>query len=189
MEFLTELWLPILLSAVAVFFLSSVLHMMLPLHKSDYKPLANEEAVLASMREHGVQPGEFMFPHCADMKEYSSPEMTAKFEQGPVGMLTVLPPGSWTMGKSLSQWFAMSLIISAIVAYLTHIAYGGRPEGAEPTFNQLLQMAGASAFLGYAGCTATNSIWKGVAWSTTAKFVFDGLLYGIATGLIFAFLG
>jgi len=46
MAFLTELWLPILLSAVFVFFASSVLHMVLPIHKSDSKQMVNEAAVL-----------------------------------------------------------------------------------------------------------------------------------------------
>ena len=32
-----ELWLPILLSGVFVFVVSSVIHMALPIHKNDYK--------------------------------------------------------------------------------------------------------------------------------------------------------
>ena len=46
MEFLTVLWLPILLSAVFVFAASSVLHMLLPYHKSDYRKLPGEENIL-----------------------------------------------------------------------------------------------------------------------------------------------
>ena len=34
---LTTLWLPILLSAVIVFFASSIMHMVLSYHKSDYR--------------------------------------------------------------------------------------------------------------------------------------------------------
>jgi len=36
---LTALWLPILLSAVIVFVASFIMHMLLPYHRSDYKPL------------------------------------------------------------------------------------------------------------------------------------------------------
>lgn len=35
MAFLTDLWLPILLSAVFVFIASSISHMVLPFHKKD----------------------------------------------------------------------------------------------------------------------------------------------------------
>jgi len=46
----------------------------------------------------------------------------------------------------------------------------------------------AAAFLGYALWSVNDSIWKGVAWSTTLKFVLDGLLYALATGAVFAWL-
>ena len=36
---LAALWLPILLSAVIVFVVSSILHMALPFHKNDYRQL------------------------------------------------------------------------------------------------------------------------------------------------------
>ncbi len=37
---LSALWLPILLSAVIVFVASSILHMLLPYHRSDYNQIA-----------------------------------------------------------------------------------------------------------------------------------------------------
>ena len=40
---ITALWLPILLSAVIVFFASFVLHMLLPIHRGDYRQLPDEE--------------------------------------------------------------------------------------------------------------------------------------------------
>jgi len=36
---LAALWLPILLSAIIVFVASSVMHMLLPYHRSDYRQL------------------------------------------------------------------------------------------------------------------------------------------------------
>ncbi len=36
---LTELWLPILLSAVFVFIVSSILHMVISIHKGDFKKI------------------------------------------------------------------------------------------------------------------------------------------------------
>ena len=51
MEFLTDLWLPILLSAVFVFIASSIFHMAIPIHKGDFKKLPGEEKVLAEMAQ------------------------------------------------------------------------------------------------------------------------------------------
>jgi len=42
---LTTLWLPILVSAVVVFVASSIMHMVLAYHKSDYRRLPDEERV------------------------------------------------------------------------------------------------------------------------------------------------
>ena len=49
---LLSLWLPILLSAVAVFVVSSVLHMATPWHKSDARRLPEEEKVMDALRAH-----------------------------------------------------------------------------------------------------------------------------------------
>lgn len=178
---LAALWLPILLSAVAVFVVSSVLHMCLPLHKSDYKKVPGEDAVLTALRAQNVSAGAYMFPHANSMKEAGSPEMMAKRKKGPVGTLVVV--GNFAMGKSLGQWFVFSLAISFFVAYLATMAL---PLGA--AFAAVFRFAGAAAVLGYAFTDVTNSIWKGVAWSTALKFVFDGVLYGLATGAVFAWL-
>ena len=40
---LAALWLPILLSAVVVFIASSLFHMVLPFHRSDYRQLPDED--------------------------------------------------------------------------------------------------------------------------------------------------
>ena len=47
---LTSLWLPILLSAVVVFAASSIIHMVLPYHRNDFKKLPDEEGFLAALR-------------------------------------------------------------------------------------------------------------------------------------------
>jgi hypothetical protein len=53
---LTALWLPILLSAVLVFVVSSAIHMMATWHRNDLKrlPGQGEEAVRQAIRETGA---------------------------------------------------------------------------------------------------------------------------------------
>ena len=62
MDFLVNLWLPILVSGVAVFLVSCVIHMVIPIHKNDYAALPDEAGVLEAMRQHKVLPGNYFFP-------------------------------------------------------------------------------------------------------------------------------
>jgi len=102
---LFDLWLPVLVSAVLVFIVSAVFHMVLPIHRGDYGKLPGEPKLLAAMRTEGVRPGTYMFPCPASMKDMGSPEMIAKYKEGPVGFVTVIPSGPPAMGKNLAMWF------------------------------------------------------------------------------------
>ncbi len=183
MEFLIDLWLPILLSAVFVFIASSILHMVLPIHRRDYTKLPGEEQVLEAMRNQGVQAGNYMFPCPASMKDCSSPEMTEKFNKGPVGIMMVKPLGPPAMTGSLIQWFLYTLLISVFVAYIASLAISG-----ETPYLAIFRVAGSTAVLGYAFSPIPDSIWMGQKWSTTAKHVMDGVIFGLVTAGTFAWL-
>lgn len=183
MEFLTALWLPILLSAVFVFIVSSIIHMALPWHKSDVKKMKNEEAVLDALRSHGVEAGAYMFPCAGSMKEMASPEMQAKRKTGPTGWLTVLPPGGCNMNVSLMWWFVNCLVVGVIVAYL---GWHAMPPGTR--YLEVFRIIGSAALLGYAVGFFHESIWKGQAWSITAKFMCDGVVYALVTAGTFGWL-
>jgi len=66
---IVSLWLPILLSAAAVFILSSIIHMVLKYHNNDFKALPSEEPVMDDLRKHNIPPGEYHFPRAKDMSE------------------------------------------------------------------------------------------------------------------------
>lgn len=177
---LMSLWLPILLAAVAVFFGSALVHMVLGYHKSDYGKMPDEDVVRGAMRKAGVQPGHYYLPHCVDPKELAQPEVKAKFEEGPIAFVTVLPTGVPSMGKPLATWFVFCVVICTVVAYLT-----GRTLGPGADYLAVFRVAGTAAFLGFAGATASESIWKGQPWSITAKHMLDGLIYSLLVGGIF----
>ncbi len=183
MEFLTELWLPILLSAVFVFVASSILHMVLPIHRKDYEQIPGEASVLAAMREQGITRGDYHFPFCREMKDMSSPEMLEKYKQGPVGFLTILPSGPMTMGKSLVQWFLYSVLVGLFVAYAS---WNGLGPGAG--FAAVFRVVGAAAIAAYGIANLPDSIWKGHKWSNTAKHLGDGVVYGLVTAATFGWL-
>jgi hypothetical protein len=183
MQFLATLWLPILLAAVFVFAASFVIHMLIPIHKADYKGVANEAPLLDAVRAQNLAPGEYYFPWCATMKEMNSPDFVERRTRGPVGILTVMPSGPPSMTKNLVQWFIMALVVGIFTAYVAMLALA---PGAG--FSPVFRVTATVAALAYATAYVNNSIWKGTPWGATWKFVFDGLVYGAVTGATFAWL-
>ncbi len=180
---LASLWLPILVSAVFVFIASSLIHMVLQSHNKDYGMIPDEDGFLELLRRSGVQPGQYVFPGCKSMKELGTPEMQAKFAKGPIGTLIVRPSGGLGMGKSLFQWFLFCVMAGVFVAYLTGLAAA---PGAES--QRVFRIAATAALFGHAFWCVHDSIWKGIAWATTGRFMFDGLVYALVTGATFAWL-
>jgi hypothetical protein len=179
----TSLWAPILLSAVAVFVASSILHMLLPYHRSDYRQLPDENRVLDALRSAGVTPGRtYHFPYCTH-KEMKSPEVQEKFKRGPVGLITIFPSGPPAMGKYLGLWFAFCVIISIFVACVTSQFFGPNAE-----HHHLVHMAAIIAFVGYGASQLQDSIWKGQTWGVTFKHLFDAVIYALITALTFGWL-
>src|SRR6266852_2576847 len=140
---LTALWLPILLSAVIVFVASSIMHMLLPYHRSDYQRLPEEDKLLAALRAAGLKRGLYIFPF-GTHKEMKSRALIEKYKQGPVGMMTVFPSGPPVMPKFLGMWFVYCLIIGFFVAYLT-----GRTVAPGAHYLAVFRVAGTAAFLAY----------------------------------------
>src|SRR5438067_11894080 len=115
---LTALWFPILLSTVIVFVASSIMHMVLPYHKSDYRILPDEDRVTDAIRSAGVTRGPaYFFPYFS-FKEMKSAPVVERLKRGPVGLLTVLPSGPPVIGKNLVQWFVYCIVVSVFAAYL-----------------------------------------------------------------------
>jgi len=109
--------------------------------------------------------------------------MIEKYNQGPVGFMTVIANGCPNIGKSLVQWFIYSLVISVFVAYIANLTL--KP-GAD--YLMVFRITGTVAILGYAVSYIQDAIWKGQKWSTTLKFIFDGVVYGLVTAGTFGWL-
>jgi hypothetical protein len=179
---LTGLWLPILLSAVIVFVASSIMHMLLPYHQSDYRKLPDEERVLAALRPLGLTRGLYTFPYTTH-KDMKLPETTEKFKQGPVGYITVIPSGPVNMGKFLGLWIGFCLVVSFFVAYLT-----GHTVASGADYLAVFRVAGTAGFLAYGVGNLSNGIWRGQPWGMVLKEVFDGLIYALLTAGTFGWL-
>ena len=66
---LTSLWLPVLVSAVLVFMASSLIHMVLPYHKTDYTPVPRADDVMAALLAFNLAPAYYIMPLPATSKE------------------------------------------------------------------------------------------------------------------------
>jgi hypothetical protein len=176
------LWMPILLAAVVVFIASSVIHMVLPYHRNNYKKLPEEDKIRAALRALNLAPGLYHTPFCTH-KEMNTPEAKAKFVEGPVALMTVFPNGPVNMGKFLGLWFAFCVLVEILVAYLA-VNTMGRGMRSRHVF----RVTGTAAFLAYGIGTLANGIWKGQPWSVVFKEVFDGLIYSLLTAGTFGWL-
>jgi len=178
---LTELWLPIVLAAVIVFIASSIMHMALKYHASDYQQLPDEARAMEAMR--GTKPGYYTFPHCKDMKEMGTPAHMEKLKAGPVGMVTIIPSGPPNMARFLGMWFVYCLFVGFVAAYLA-----GRTLGPGTHYLQVFRVVGTAAFLGYSVAHISDLIWKGQPAGMVVKDIIDGLVYASLTAGTFGWL-
>lgn len=183
MTHMTALWLPILVSSVIVFVVSSIIHMASPWHKSDYPKMPNEDQVMDAMRPLAIPPGDYFFPRPSSMAEMKTAEFKAKHTRGPVVMMTVMPNGEMSMTGSMVMWFIFSLVISIFAAYVcAHALLPGAP------YRAVFRFAGLTAFIGYTAALWPMSIWYRRAWNITIKATVDGLIYGLVTAGTFGWL-
>jgi hypothetical protein len=178
-----SLWLPIVLSAVFVFIVSSIIHMVLKVHNNELRRVPDEDGVLAALGKFNIPPGDYMLPRAADMKAMGSPAFVEKMKKGPVALMTVLPNGPTAMGKSLAMWFVYSLVVSVFAAYVA-----GRALGPGAEYLAVHRFAGVTAFIGYSLALWQNTIWYKRACKTTLLANVDGLIYGLVTGGTFGWL-
>jgi hypothetical protein len=178
---LGALWLPILVSSVLVFVASSLVWMVLPHHRNDWKGLPGEAAILGTLDR--LAPGQYRFPFTADRKEMRSPEFAKKMEAGPMGLLIVMPKSQLNMGKSLVFWFMHLIVISTFTAYLA-----GHTLSAGATYLAVFRVVGTVGVLAYAGAIVPQSIWWGRTWSSTLTEILDGVVYGLLTAGAFGWL-
>ncbi len=179
----SALLLPAAISAALVFIASSLIHMVLKWHQSEYRTFPNEDEVRAAIRKGSPTPGKYVLPYCKDSKDMASPEMLKKFADGPNAVLFVRENGAMKLGPFLGKWFAYTVLVSLIAGYLARATVA---PGAE--YLHVFQVVGAASWLAYAWAIPSDSIWMGKPWSSTLVYMLDGLIYAALTAGSFAWL-
>jgi len=179
----TSLWAPILVAAVLVFLASSILHMVLPFHRTDWARLPSEDEVMEALRRYKIPPGDYMVPCAGTPDNMRTAEFQDKMKRGPVAVMTMMESGPPAMGKSLAWWFAYTIVVGLFAGYVASRALG---PGAD--YMQVFRFTGTVAFCGYALALWQNTIWYKRSISATLKSNFDGLVYALLTAGSFGWL-
>lgn len=175
---LTSLLVPIVLSAIALFFASFLSWMVLQLHRDDWKKLDKEDEFLKAMQNLDVPLGNYMFPGWNSPDEMKSEEYQQKWNAGPSGIMTVFPKVN--MGKKLVLTFVYFLIISFALAYLSTLAIA---PGAE--FMAVFQFMAIAGFLTFLSANVQHSIWF---HNRILGHVIESILYALIVGFIFGLM-
>ena len=180
---LMSLWLPILVSAVAVFFASFLLHMVIPFHKNDIKKIPREDEFLNAIRGFNLPAGDYAAPHADSPAAMKDPAFVEKRNKGPIVIMTTTPGAAPAMSSHLSQWFIYCVVISVFSAYIA-----SRTLMAGTEYMQVFRIIGTTAFMGYALGLLQNSIWWMKNWGATFRSVIDGLAYALLTAGVFGWM-
>ena len=183
MSSIIPLWLPIVAASVGVFIASSILHMVIRWHNTDYKQLSNEAALNDALR--GATPGEYRTPWANSMEEMHKPDFQEKVKRGPVAIIGVFAPSlDFGFKKALALWFVYTLVVSWLSSHIAHAVLHDQT----PSFYIVFHTVGIAAWLAYGLGQAHQSIWGPKPWLVTVKNLVDGLVYAAVTGAIFAWL-
>ena len=175
---LTALFLPIVLSAIVLFFCSFLSWMVLRLHAKDWGKLKNEDDFLKATKDLELTEGSYMFPHCNGSSDMKSEEFKKKMQEGPNGVITVFPKTD--MRRNLGLTFLYFLVVSFCLAYLTSLAH---ERGAE--FMEIFRFVSTAGLMTYLAAIICHAIWFN---SRIIGHIIEALIYAVVTGAIFGWL-
>lgn len=185
MDFIGQLWQPILLSTALVFIVSALVWTVLPHHQKEWKGLPGEQGVRDAIKAAGFGAGIYMFPW-ADEKARRTPEHMAKVAEGPSGMVTLFAPGPMDMKAMMAKSIVGNLIVSFFTAYVAHHAFVSWP--APPSYLKVFQVVGTVGFMTYGLGAWGDMVWFGKPLKSWLLQAGDALLYGLVMGGTFGWL-
>jgi hypothetical protein len=175
-----ELWLPIVLATLLCFFAGALLHMVLPLHKNDWRPIPDEDRVIAALKQAGVTAGNYMIPGMSP-EAMKDPAKMKKFTEGPSGVMTLRPPGPFSMGPLLGRQLVFHLIVSFVVGYAV-----SRTVGPAAAYLLVFQVVATVSLLAYFAGTVPEAIWYFQPRHYVLARFLDSVVWGLLTAGSFA---
>ncbi|MGK2933678.1 MAG: hypothetical protein ACSLFE_00330 [Gemmatimonadaceae bacterium] len=178
-----SLLIPIVVSAVIVFFASFILHMVIPFHKNDLKKVPREDEFLAAIRGFNLPAGDYAAPHVDSPAEMKDPVFIEKRAKGPTVIMTTAPGAPPAMSVTLTKWFIYCVVVSLLCAYVA-----GRTLDPGTHYLQVFRIIATTAFMGYALALVQDWIWYMKDSGATFRSMIDGLAYALLTAGVFGWL-
>lgn len=178
---LAQLWLPILVAAVVCHLVGFLVWVVLPHHRSDYAPLP-DEAAARNLFKGKLAPGQYLMPW-STQKEWGSPELIAKRNEGPNAFMVVLPNGMGSMARQQVKNVLFHALVSTFIAYLGSVTLAS---GAD--YLKVFQVCGTGAILAYGFTWGHQAIWFGRPWKVAMKDMADGVAMALITAGVFGWL-
>ena len=175
---LASLWLPIVVSAVALFFASFLSWVVVPIHRKDWVKLDAEDEFLGTVRELDIPVGSYMFPGCDNPEEMKTDEHKRKWKEGPRGIMTVFPKVN--MGKNMALTFLYFLAANFCLGYLATLALEPGDE-----FMKVFRFVATAGFMTFFGAIVCHAIWFR---SRIVGHAIESIAYAAITGAIFGLL-
>jgi hypothetical protein len=201
MDFLAHLWLPILVSGVAVWFASFIAWMAIGHHKKDRDaiPGGGEQEFMSTITRMNIPPGNYGFPDfCQHDKLPRKEKMDALkllYDRHPQGLLRVWAPTN--MGRNMLLTFLFYLLTSTAVAFLGWTALphaappadsaGAHADGISLTC-KVFQTLTTAAILAYGFASFPGDLWFQKKRRAMLMDALDGVVFGLITGAVFAWL-
>lgn len=183
MTSLAALWLPLLLSAVAVFIVSSILNTVLPWHHGDFKRPPRDNELADALRAFDIPPGDYMMPRPSSTADWKSQEFKDRLARGPNLVMTVFPSGQQSMTGQLVNWFVYCIVVGLFGAYVAARALGpGAP------YLEVFRFVGTVTFAGYGLALWQGQIWYRRDFMSTVRSTIDALIYACVTAGMFGWL-
>jgi hypothetical protein len=170
------LWLPIVLSTLAIFFASFLSWMVFRLHADDWIKMPGEDKLIQTITELNVPQGNYMFPGSSSAAEMNSPEFQQKYQRGPRGVVQVLPVAN--MGKNLALTMLLFLVCNATFAYLASFALQSGDD-----FVTVFRFVSTIALLTFCASIVQHAIWFR---TRITGHVIESIAYALIAGAIFA---
>ena len=197
MDFLSHLWLPILLSAFAVWIISALGWMVFGHHKKDRDPIpaGREQEFMDAITRLNIPPGNYGFPDFCQHDNLPAKEkreaLKALYDKRPMGLLRVW--GEINMGVNMALTFFFYLFTSTVIAYLGWAALphatGGTPLPSNSvSFAKVFQVLGTAGVLAYCFASFPNDLWFQLKRRAMLMNWIDGIAFGLITGAVFAWL-
>lgn len=183
MEFFTQLWMPIVVSALVAWIISAIIWTAMPHRKKEWGGVTDEDDFRKAITSRKLKPGNYMFPYCepAEMKDEAHKN---RMNTGPYGTLYI-----WThrrgMGACMGGSFVFNLVASFFIAYIAWQALTGQ---ADTAYLKVFQITGATAFLTYTFALIPGGIWFGKPVRSMVYDAIEGLVIALMIAGVFGWL-